>query len=279
MRLELVSIETDTDPLDGIFYEPAGGARNGAVLIMHGNCGNFYTGLARTLPAHFAAQGLAVLAFNRRGHDIVTGAAPRPGGAAFQRIGEMIEDNRLAHEFLARRGHRAVLVAGHSHGGMLAVRHAAGNADVRGLVLFSAHMGGRHLFGTISRAGMMAGDRLDHVSARARELVAEGRGRELLRVPGWWWVISAEVFVDHLDICPDIIDLAPQVTCPVLFLRGDREPRHLYPGEEFVARAGGAAEFALVEDCDHVYAGREAAAFDRIAAWMARAGLVGSAQS
>ena len=50
MRLELVSIETSTYPLDGAFYQPESGAGKGAILIMHGNCGNFYTGV----PRHFA---------------------------------------------------------------------------------------------------------------------------------------------------------------------------------------------------------------------------------
>ena len=44
MKLELASIETDTRSLDGLLYEPKGGATAGAVLIMHGNCKNFCTG-------------------------------------------------------------------------------------------------------------------------------------------------------------------------------------------------------------------------------------------
>jgi pimeloyl-ACP methyl ester carboxylesterase len=91
-----------------------------------------------------------------------------------------------------------------------------------------------------------------------------------MQVPGWWWVISAQTFVDYLDVCPDILELAPQVRCPVLFLRGDREVKDIYPGETFVERAGGPAEFALVPDCDHFYGEREQAAVDLIAAWLAR---------
>jgi fermentation-respiration switch protein FrsA (DUF1100 family) len=86
-------------------------------------------------------------------------------------------------------------------------------------------------------------------------------------------VISADTFVDYLDICPDILELAPQVRCPVLFLRGDKEPQHIYPGEGFVEGAGGPAEFALVADCDHFYGGREAVAVDLMAKWLTRAGV------
>jgi pimeloyl-ACP methyl ester carboxylesterase len=156
---------------------------------------------------------------------------------------------------------------------MLAVQHCAGNARVRALVLLSAHMGGRNLFRTISQSGLMAGDRFEEFSARARGLVAAGKGGELMQVPGWWWIISADTFVDYLDACPDILELAPQIRCPVLFLRGDQEVKHIYPGEAFVERAGGPAEFALVPDCDHFYHKREAAAFDLVADWLVRAGI------
>ena len=71
MRLELVSIETSTYPLDGAFYQPESGAGKGAILIMHGNCGNFYTGVPRHFAPLLVRLGYAVLTNNRRGHDIL----------------------------------------------------------------------------------------------------------------------------------------------------------------------------------------------------------------
>ena len=94
-----------------------------------------------------------------------------------------------------------------------------------------------------------------------------------MQVPGWWWIISAQTFVDYLDVCPDILELAPQVRCPVLFLRGDREAKHVYPGEAFVERAAGPAEFALVPDCDHFYDGRELTAVELIVDWFVRSSI------
>ena len=46
MRAELVSIPTDTFPLDGLYYEPEGKAV-GAALLFHGNTMNFYVGAMR----------------------------------------------------------------------------------------------------------------------------------------------------------------------------------------------------------------------------------------
>lgn len=273
VRTELVSIATDTLPLDGAFHWREDRPARGGILLFHGNTMNFYVGAPRWLPPVLTELGFACLAFNRRGHDILATTAREGVGGAYQRIHEMIEDNQHAERWLATQGFERPIVIGHSNGGMLAVKHCAGSTSVRALVLLSAHMGGKNLFRTISDAGLMAGKRFDEFSARARELVAAGAGSELMQVPGWWWVISAQSFVDYLDVCPDILELAPHVRCPVLFLRGDREAKHIYPGEAFVERAGGPAEFALVPDCDHFYGGRERMAVELIADWFARCGI------
>src|ERR1700730_10170038 len=270
MKLELISIETSTYPLDGAFYQPETEAGKDAILIMHGNCGNFYTGVSRHFAPLLAQLGYAVLTYNRRGHDVMVSVARKPTGGAYQRIHEMIEDNQHAERWLARRNYVSPIVIGHSNGGMLAVKHCAGSASVRALVLLSAHMGGKNLLRAISQAGLMAGDRFEEFSAHARKLVAAGRGNDLMQVPGWWWLISAETFVDYLDNCPDILELAPHVRCPVLFLGGDQEDNAVYPGEAFVERAGGPAEYTLVPDCDHFYRDREQQAVTLIADWLLR---------
>src|SRR5215472_9278569 len=265
MSLELVSIETGTYPLDGVFYRPEGGTGKDAILIMHGNCGNFYTGVPRHVAPLLVQLGYAVLAFNRRGHDILATTTRECVGGAYQRIHEMVEDNQHAERWLATQGFERPIVIGHSNGGMLAVKHCAGSASVRALVLLSAHMGGKNLFRTISEAGLMAGKRFDEFSARTRVLVAAGAGSELMQVPGWWWIISAQTFVDYLDVCPDILELAPQVrccSCAAIARRSMSMPA-----------TGDPAEFALVSDCDPFYGGREQAAVELIADWLARSNI------
>ena len=70
VKTQLVTLQTDTMPIDGAFYEPdeGEGRIKGAALYFHGNTMNFYTGGARFLPPVLTKLGLAVLAFNRRGH-------------------------------------------------------------------------------------------------------------------------------------------------------------------------------------------------------------------
>jgi len=118
MRTQLVTIPTDTNPLEGAFHEPDAGKAAGAVLLFHGNTMNFYVGAARFLPPVLTRLGLACLAFNRRGHDV-----------------------------LSTRNSRIV------EGGASAGRES----------------GTERLF---------AMDRFDELHARAKELVAAGRGRE-----------------------------------------------------------------------------------------------------
>lgn len=270
MRTTLVTIPTDTTPLDGAYHEPDG-APAGAVLLCHGNTMNFYVGAPRFLPPVLARLGLASLAFNRRGHDILGVRASRAAeGAAFQLTREAVEDNRLAAEWLAARGFPDPVVIGHSNGGMLAVRHVADRPRTPALVLLSAHCGGTGLVARASRAGLLAGDRLEAITAQARALVAAGRGRELMLLPGWWYVASAESFLDLLTELPDVVALAPRIACPTLYLRGDQEPADLYPAEDFARRAAGPCAVEIVPNCDHFYVGREAEVAARVADWLAR---------
>jgi pimeloyl-ACP methyl ester carboxylesterase len=267
MRTTLVSIPTDTHPLDGALYEPDGAAA-GAVLLFHGNTTNFYSGPSRFLPPALTRLGLACLAFNRRGHDILGVRGSREAvGAAFQTSREGIADNAIAAAWLAAR-FPAPVVIGHSNGGMLAVRHVVDHPATRALVLLSAHCGGRRLVERISRAGLLAGDRVAEITAQARALVAAGRGRELILLPGWWYVIGAASFVDLLTEVPDVLELAPRVTCPTLYLVGKEESPEIYPAAAFQARAGGKCDVQLVPDCDHFYTGREDEVASRVATWL-----------
>ncbi len=270
MRTTLVSIPTATLPLEGAFYEPAGAAA-GAALLFHGNTMNFYVCAPRFLPPVLTRMGLACLAFNRRGHDILSTRDSRAAeGAAFQLTREAIDDNRIAAEWLAARGFPRPVVIGHSNGGTLAVRHAVDHPHTPALVLLSAHCGGKDLAARASRAGLLAGDRLEEITAQARALVAAGHGKALLLLPGWWYVASAESFLDLLTELPDVLELAPRIACPVLYLRGDEEPADLYPAEAFRRRAAGPCTVEVVPRCGHYYVGREDAVAAIVSSWLAR---------
>jgi pimeloyl-ACP methyl ester carboxylesterase len=271
MRTELISIPTETIPLDGALHLPDGKATTGSVLLFHGNTMNFYVGAPRFLPPALTAMGYACLAFNRRGHDILSIRDSRAAeGAAFQLTSEGIEDNRIAAKWMREQGFPPPVVIGHSNGGMLAVPHVVAHPDTQALILLSAHGGGSEGVRRSSQSGLMAADRLDEITAQAHAMVAAGRGGELMLMPGWWYVITAESFLDRNTQMPDILELAPSVTCPVLYLRGDQESAANYPAEAFQARAGGPCEVDIIPDCDHFYRGREAAVIGLVTDWLRR---------
>ena len=222
MRTSLVSIPTDTIPLDGAYYEPEGAAK-GAVLLFHGNTMNFYVGAPRFLPPVLTRLGLACLAFNRRGHDIMSTFNSRDAvGGAYQSTAEAIADNRTAAQWLAARGIRR---SGRDrpqqrrHARRTARRGSPADAGAGPAVRGQ----GRHA-ARIGRPGEPLRRRpAGEFTAQAREMVNAGRGRDLMLIPGWWYVITAESFLDRIVSVPDTLALAPQVKCPVLTLRGDKE--------------------------------------------------------
>lgn len=270
MKLELISIETETYPLDGILYTPALGEARQAAMFFHGNCHNFYMGPSRFMPETLVANGISCLAFNRRGHDMVTSLGLRDiGGGAFQLAAEAHADNRHAAAWLRRRGFAAPIVIGHSNGGVLATQYAADHPDTPAVVLMSAHRGGRGITARISEKGLFGRNELKELIAKAESMIAEGRGKELMLLPGWWWVCSAECVVDYSNNMPDILDNAGRMRMPVLVMRGDQEAPDLYPAEDFAARcASGRCDLRILADCDHFYTGHEKAVSTLVAEWL-----------
>lgn len=269
MKIEMVAIETDTEPLDGLLYLPDDGNIVGSAQLMHGNTMNFYVGPPRFLPPYLTRLGLACLAYNRRGHDVLSNRHSRNlEGGAYQTISEAISDNQLARDWMDGRHLPPPFVIGHSNGGMLAVRHAVEVPDTPGMVLLSAHRGGRQLMRRMADNGLMAAERYDEITETARRYVAEGRGDELMLVPGWWYVISANTYVQFLDHCPDIVELAAYLPCEALFVRDVEEPKDLYPAEEVAAASPHPVEFQELSAGGHYYRGGESLVAEAVCTWL-----------
>lgn len=272
MKAELISIASDTHPLDGLYYEPPGDRpAHHVAQLFHGNTMNFYVGHNRFMPPALVAKGIAALAYNRRGHGILSIRDSRDvEGAALQLTHEALADNRYARAWLMARGHAAPVCIGHSNGGTLAVRHVADHPDTPALVLLSAHVGGRDVVPIASRNGLFGRDRLPEMLADAEQRMTDGRGDELMLMPGWYWVTTARSILDYASNLPHILEDAPRITCPVLFLRGDREPPELYPAEEFKARCKGPVDIATIENSGHFYVGAEDRVNRMVCDWLER---------
>jgi len=272
MRTELISIQTETEPLDGALHWPDELPARGGILLFHGNVMNFYSGMLRFLPPALTSLGFACLAFNRRSHDILGTHDSRAAvGGAFQLVARDIEDNRIAAAWLARQGFPNPIVIGHSNGGVLATQHVLDHPTTPALVLLSAHRGGKidAALGAGTRgSGMMTEDKHVSFKAEARRLVDEGRGHTLMIMPGWWHVVTAETYLDRLVNMPDVIANASRITCPVLYVRGDKEVPSQYPAEEFKAAAAGRCDIEIIPDCDHYYRGSDEPVSNAVVNWL-----------
>lgn len=269
VHIQTVSIDTETAPLDGLLYLPADREVTGVVQLMHGNTMNFYVGPPRFLPPHLTSLGLACLAYNRRGHDVLSNRNSRNlEGGAYQTMDEAVADNRLARRWLDEQGFPAPFVVGHSNGGMLGVRHVSEHTDTPGLVLLSAHRGGKRIMRLMAENGLMAADRYEVITAQARELVAAGDGDQLMLVPGWWYVISANTYVEFLDNCPDIVELAGAIPCEALFIRSEEEPAEVYPAEEVAKHSPHPVTIEVRDVGGHYYSGHEQAVSEIVTAWL-----------
>lgn len=273
MRTQLVSIATPTIPLDGAYHEPESGPVRGGVLLFHGNTMNFYIGALRFLPPVLTAMGYACLAFNRRGHDILSIRNSRAAeGGAYQTTAEALEDNALAAQWMAEKGFKAPIVMGHSNGGFLAVKHVLDRPETPAMVLLSAHRGGKGqaVLDSQKATGHLAAERSDEVLEEAKALMAQGKGDQLLLVPGWWYLISAASYVDRMTTMHAILDLAPQIKVPTLYIRGDVESPVGYPAEVYAEIAGGPCEAQVLPGCDHFYNGAEDMVCDRVTDYLRR---------
>jgi pimeloyl-ACP methyl ester carboxylesterase len=269
VNTELVSIPTPTLSLEGALYRSHVPSTERAALLFHGNTMNFYTGAPRFLPPMLTEQGYTCLAFNRRGHDILSiRDSFATEGAAYQLTREAIEDNRLAARWMRERGFKTPVIVGHSNGGMLGVQHVVDHPDTPALILLSAHTGGNSVVESQRHRGILAGAQVDEVFAKAKSMITAGRGRELMLLPGWWYLTSAESYVDRMTQMPDILKLAPHVRCPVLYIRGDQEPPAIIPAEAFAERCGQNCDVEIVANCNHFYVGQEDRISKIVADWL-----------
>lgn len=272
VQTELVTIRSaDGTPLDGVHYARRGDARPPAartvVNFLHGRSMNFYVGIQRFAAADLVAAGYDVLAMNRRSAGV---ASIRD---SFQGVGDawtLWDEHRMDVEAAVRHlrglGYGRIVMAGHSQGGLLAADYAAKEPGVAGLILASpasTFAGFPSAFPEAARAQGVQ---------KARAMVAAGRGKEIIALEDWPWIISAETVVDALSpgrVVP-LSDLLARYQGPLLVFCGDAgHDARLLPG----ARAGfdcspsRAKRLEVLAGCDHFYVGHEAQVIGLLQQW------------
>jgi pimeloyl-ACP methyl ester carboxylesterase len=173
IKSEFVKLKTDDGiTLHGALWTPASGRARVGVVIAPGGGSEFYNDLLVWLGENFARSGYIALSMNRRDH------GPEQWYHDFE---PSAMDHKYMIDFLASRGAQAVIIAGHSYGTVTAPYYVTASDDprVKAIILYGPH--GYKRDGLTRAFGSQA--EYDQVVAKAKEMVAVGRGKETFLLP------------------------------------------------------------------------------------------------
>jgi pimeloyl-ACP methyl ester carboxylesterase len=263
--------------LDGVMIEPRDvEVKPSAVVWVHGLYSAFYHSPGVEMGRALAACRYASVIGNNRGHDFgsaIVGSdrLSRCAGGGWERYAESPRDIAGWIDFAVEEGFEQVILVGHSLGARKAVYYQSERQDsrVRGLVVASPGM-----------AFLDApSDEMDEVLERAKRMVAEGKGRELVGWPPYGCSISAATLVEGEGEFQNIFftrDGSPpalsRVRCPIFALYGSEEKteEQIRIAFETIRRNAAAAarvNTLVVEGADHIYSNREEEVARQIARW------------
>jgi pimeloyl-ACP methyl ester carboxylesterase len=284
MKIEIVKLQTDDDvTLHGAWLDGTG--RNqvpgvDAVLMMHGNGGNFYGDFFVEFAEHFARLGCPTMRANNRGHDIVSRAsatdAARFGGVAYEMPEECIVDFRAWIGWLAAHGHRRVLLWGHSRGAVKTLYYQARENDPRlmGCIAASPPWLSYSRFVRSTRAEQFLADR-----RRAERMVAEGDPEGVFRcaVPMPYLTGAACYLAKYgPDETLNVFRFIDRITGPVLAFSGTEEVASRFAFDDLDRELDAWAKrmpnlsHVSIPGADHFYVGKKDVAFGAVMQWLER---------
>lgn len=258
----------DGRTLAGLRYDPPGGVPPvAALLYAHGKGGNFYSGTGRFIPTIRRNDPVIHLSMNMRCHDLAYTREDLPEAefddGGIRADGGMWEDLSIgwqdidgAVRYLRSLADVPIFVVGHSSGGFYVADYAARRpADTAGRVLLSPLMSNKRplmsWFGT--------SDAVARAINHAEELVAEGRGHQLIAVPSWFYGISACSLAQRAQEEEGVWEAWMRASdTPTLCVVGGRESRREEWRALIHSLPASRKEFVVVDDVGHYYGGAEA---------------------
>jgi pimeloyl-ACP methyl ester carboxylesterase len=255
-----------------------------AALLLHGVAGNFYTSSTfEPLIPKLNECGLAVATVNTRGHDSVFGASlgtvRRRFGAAYETVDDCRHDVAAWIEFLKNRGHKSLVLIGHSLGAVKALYAQAHEQwpEVTAVVAISAPRLSYSAF-------MNAAENSSFFESfhTAERLVRDGRGDELFtsKYP-FPLLITAAGYVDKYGPQEryNLLKFAAELSCPALFVYGSKELTHGgipfagVPDALLSLPNGSRRSVGIIDGADHVYTGVGELLAERVAVWLRENGI------
>ena len=152
--------------------QPAGSRARIGIVIAPGGGSEFYNDLLVWLGEHFARSGYIALSMNRRDHG---------QEQWYHNFEPSAMDHKYMVDFLAARGAQTVILVGHSYGTLTAPYYVMASDDrrIKAIILYGAH--GYKRDGLTRAFGSQA--EYEQVVAKAKEMVAAGRGKETFLLP------------------------------------------------------------------------------------------------
>jgi len=272
---EIVEVSAaDGVHLTGAVIRPAAGSIKPLPIVwIHGFTGRFYEPHALMIGRRLAERGYVFVTGNNRGHDVgtriqPTGTAGQLAGAFWENLQESPLDIDAWITFALTLGdYRRVALVGHSLGGMKSTYYMGTRGDdrVQGLVIAS---------GPVWRYVGPAPDAAKRLDL-ARQLVAEGRGTDLLPVSD---PVSAQNIANGAPFRDDLFGwngkqpASARIKCPIFAFIGTEE-EWIGKAEDLEALKRTAAatsrlETRIFKGADHCYVGHEVEVADAIAGFV-----------
>ena len=273
IHTELCTFTTaDGEKLHGLLFRPsAEDTSDQATLYSHGVASSFYTTPLVKVAQALAEQGRHGFVINTRGHDWMARAGAEGSafmGAAYENFEDCPLDLDGALTFLAGRGYRRFVLAGHSLGAVKTVYYQGlrQRSDVEAVIACSPP---RQFYA----ARVEEQPDFPQKMVEAERMVAEGRGEELIWAfaSGSLSPFTARTYVskygrhERNDVRPH----ATRLGVPFLGLAGGAEAATFETHvRELAEAAGGRGTWHVVPGAVHSYEGHEPQVNQLIADWL-----------
>ena len=281
MKVELVDVKTEDDMvLNGAYLEPAQEKNEvpgvDAFLMMHGNGGSFYQPFYPEFAESFARMGCASVRANNRGHDVINKVVDtfKFRGVAYEMPDECLLDYKAWIDWLVERGHKNIVLRGHSRGAVKTVYYQAHEADarLRGCIVGSPPWLSYSRFVKSAQA-----DKFLENYRLAQKLVEEGNpnGTFWTHLPTYY-VAGAACYLAKYgpDEKLNIFNYLERIKSPLLALTGTEEVAHRFAFDELDKEFDKFAErmpnlrHVSIPGADHFYANEKDFVLKAVLDWL-----------
>ena len=261
---------TDDETLHGLLFTPADKLSDLALLFVHGVAMNFYLPPLAVFGQAIAERGYHGFVINTRGHDWINRAGDLTafGGATYETFEDSAMDLDGALECLNRQGYKRFILIGHSLGCIKSLMYQGSRRrrDVVGIVSCSCPK-------QFYSARAMEQPEFKQLMAQAEEMVAQGKGEEILWAPasGAMGMFCARTYVnkygkhENNDVRPH----AGRLGCPHLAIAGGAE-HPFFPeyAKELAEASGATGTYRIVSGSNHFYDKHEPEVIEIITHWL-----------